>query len=305
MPIDPVVIKRLAFIKAVYSVGISKSHASEPLCGMSLLMFHDAVELFLQLASEHLNAKPAGPNPGFNDYWEPLSKKTSQELLQQVSMRRMNKSRIALKHHGTLPSKLDIEAFRTSATSFFDDNTPIVFNLPFDQISLIEFVSSQVAREQLRKAEEGNLKGAISSTAISFNEIMVNYESKSQGTHYRSPFFFGSDFAFPTRFSRTDSVIPDSTPYLAELEQTIDKMQNSLKLLQEAVKVLAMGVDYRKYSRFRQVTPNVVMRASGNHQTRWRPNQQGKEITKSDYTFCMEFVIQTALALRELDYLEE
>jgi len=49
------IIKRLAFIKYLYKLAVDQSRRPEPLCSASILTFHDAVELFLQLASEHLD----------------------------------------------------------------------------------------------------------------------------------------------------------------------------------------------------------------------------------------------------------
>jgi hypothetical protein len=106
---------------------------------------HDAVELFLQLSSEHLNVGTG--HPGFMDYWDVLNVKLApKELEQKESMRRLNKARVALKHHGTFPSNLDIESFRVSTTNFFQENTPLVFGVALDDISLIEFVNPDSSR---------------------------------------------------------------------------------------------------------------------------------------------------------------
>lgn len=97
------VIKRLAFIKYLYKLAVDQSKRPEPLCSASILTFHDAIELFLQLASEHLNV--GKQQPSFMEYWDLISQKLSnQELTQKESMRRLNRARVALKHHGTLPS---------------------------------------------------------------------------------------------------------------------------------------------------------------------------------------------------------
>jgi len=81
-------------------------------------------ELFLQLAAEHLGART--PPDKFMDYWKLVEPKIPKGgPTQKLSMARLNKARVSLKHHGTLPSKLDIEAFRASTTSFFEERTPI------------------------------------------------------------------------------------------------------------------------------------------------------------------------------------
>lgn len=56
MSLDQTTVTRLAFIKYLYQTGISQSRAPSPLSCASLLTMHDAVELFLQLSSEHPNS---------------------------------------------------------------------------------------------------------------------------------------------------------------------------------------------------------------------------------------------------------
>jgi len=134
-------VRRLAFIKYLYQVAVEQSQRLEPLCSTSILTFHDAIELFLQLASEYLDVGKG--RPSFMEYWEILastSKLPEGVLIQKESMRRLNKARVALNHHGILPSKLGIEAFRASVTNFFEENTPLIFDIKFSEISLIELV---------------------------------------------------------------------------------------------------------------------------------------------------------------------
>ena len=54
--IDNVTIQRLALIRYLYNSAVEESRKPEPIGSTSILMFHDSIELFLQLASEHLNA---------------------------------------------------------------------------------------------------------------------------------------------------------------------------------------------------------------------------------------------------------
>lgn len=44
-------------------------------------------------------------------------------------MQRLNKVRVALKRHETLPSSPDTEAFRVRVTSFLEGNTSLVFGV--------------------------------------------------------------------------------------------------------------------------------------------------------------------------------
>src|SRR5579863_9692092 len=126
----------------------------EPLGAASILAFHDSVELFLHLAYEHLNLSTKS-EPKFMEYWELLAPKLpTGEPAQKEAMRRMNNSRVSLKHHGNLPSRLDVDAFRASVTSFFEDNCPLVFGIQFNSISLVNLVQYKSVRTTLEEASK-------------------------------------------------------------------------------------------------------------------------------------------------------
>jgi hypothetical protein len=143
--------ERLAFIKNLYSVGAEQSKREEPLCWMSILTFHDAVELFLALASEYLDLDVNIKDIKFMEYWSLLSKilkkKEKGELTQKISMEKLNKARVDFKHYGNPPSKSAIEDFRANTTSFLDENTRLVFDVEFSNISLVELVKYEVAKK--------------------------------------------------------------------------------------------------------------------------------------------------------------
>ena len=126
--VNPTHIKRLAFIKYVYTLGIEQSYQPVPSSSVSLLLFHDSIELFLQLASEIFDVGKSKVE--FMAYWDLLSKEISDETLpQKEAMRRLNKARVSLKHSGTRPSEIDIESFLFSSTSFFFFSVPLFFFL--------------------------------------------------------------------------------------------------------------------------------------------------------------------------------
>lgn len=225
MALDQATMRRLAFIRYLLNTAVAQSKAPPPLSCASLLTMHDSAELFLQLASEHLNT--GAIQPRFMDYWEILNRKLKpKELQQRESMRRLSKARAALKHNGTFPSELDIEAFRGSTLSFFEDNTPLVFDLRFGSISLVEFVQPQAAREKLRDAQEdienGDTLEALDKIAIAFGEMVADYEDRKRG-RFRSPFHFVRDLTFLSSFHMGLSRSPlDSLPFERDLAEFVD-----------------------------------------------------------------------------------
>jgi hypothetical protein len=68
MALDPVeVVRRLAYIRYLHSLGIEHARLPDPMSSAALLMFHDAVESFLLMAGEHLGAPSIHE---FEKYWD-------------------------------------------------------------------------------------------------------------------------------------------------------------------------------------------------------------------------------------------
>jgi len=244
------------------------------------------------------------------EYWDLISQKLSnQELTQKESMRRLNKARVALKHHGTLPSKLDIEAFRASATNFFEENTPIVFGLDFSDISLVELVQCEDVKNNLKDAEkalkENKIEEALGKVAIAFAQLIDDYESRKRGRYGKSPFFFGESTTFLGSFHMGINRVTGSK-FERRLAEFIDKVGESIRSLQHAVKILSLGIDYRKYVKFRLITPTpYISRASDGTYTyhvskvKW---DSKRKPTVEDVQFCIDFVIESAVILQEFDF---
>jgi len=302
MEIDHNMIRRLAFVRHMYNTAMFQSYAPAPLSCASLLTMHDAVELFLQMASEHLNV--GSQQPSFMDYWDLISKKLGRELEQKESMRRLNKARVAIKHHGTFPSALDIEAFRGSVTNFFSDNTPIVFGLSITDVSLVEYVNPESSRNNLKEAEillnSGDTLSALDKIAVAFAEMIRDYEVRKRDRFCSSPFFFGRNMCFVSSHFMGLAGKPLSSPE-KKLADFIDGVKESIESMQEAMKMLALGLDYRKYAKFRRLTPFVRILMSGDNITMRRLDEESKP-TVEEARFCIDFVLESALALAEFDY---
>ena len=234
------------------------------------------------------------------DYWDLISNKlpTGVVLSQKVSMQRLNKARVALKHHGTLPSKLDLEAFRASVTNFFQDNTQIVFGLSFDNISLIDFVQPDEAKEKLKIAEEhlsrGEIENAMDNVAIAFEMMLDDYEGRKIGKSIRSPLLPGGDLSglrSLTAYGRRDGNT-----------NMLNVIIRSLEAMQQDIKMLALGFDYRRYTKFKMYAPFVFRTFNGPYEVERNRPSNIIPATSDDARFCMEFVIEAAVSLKEFDY---
>lgn len=293
--LDESTMRRLAFIRYLYVVGVEQSRGPEPLTAASVLTFHDSIELFLQLASEHLNV--GTKSPSFMEYWDVLETRLQgRSLAQRESMRRLNKSRIALKHHGTLPSNLDIEAFRASATNFFEENTPVVFGIEFSSVSMLNLVSCEEARCSLEKAnkliEEERRTEALDEIASGFDQLVDDYERRKITSFGRSPFFFGEPLTFETSFFMG---IKDR-----DFARFVDKVRDSIDAMRNGVKILSLGLDYRRYVRFRLLTSKARRLLRTQDPNLGAPQDQHP--SADECRFCYDFVVESAIRLQDFDF---
>jgi hypothetical protein len=296
--------QRLAFVKYLYTVAVEQTKRPEPMCYVSTLTFHDAIELFLQLSCEHLNVSTK--RISFMEYWDLLNPRISQmsegqEVTQKESVRRLNDARVALKHHGTWPNRLDVEAHRATATNFFSENTTVIFGLDFSSISLIEIVQNEKVRDDLKQAEEkleqGNIAAALTQIAVAFRKLIDDYEDKERDRFGRSPFFFGESMTF----LGGSSVVGSGMGPYGKLYDFVDHTAKSVEALQDALKILSLGIDYRRYARFQSLTPHVTAIPSGPYHTHDRMASSGEPPTQDETKFCIDFVIESALHLQEFE----
>jgi hypothetical protein len=287
-------IQRLSFIKYLFSIGYSQSQQPEPLYGAAILSFHDSVELFLQLSSEKLNSKQS---KNFMDYWDVIdSKLNSGTLSQKESMRRLNKARVNLKHHGIIPSKLDIEAFRVTTAAFFAENCPTIFQTDFNTVSLIDFIKFERSRDLLKKAQDDFASGAINEAlqniTLSFEYLLSDYENPKRDNYHRSPFFFGKSMTFLSSFHlglrSGDRRVMDF----------VESVKESIESMQKALKILSFGIDYKKYVKFQSITPSVQFTLGG--QAHFFSHKE--TLNKETVDFCVNFIIESALKLQEFDF---
>ncbi|WP_319542337.1 hypothetical protein [uncultured Pseudodesulfovibrio sp.] len=295
-----IAIRRLAFIKYLLGVATSQSLQPEPLCSSAILSFHDSIELFLHLCAEELGVNVN--NASFLDYWEKLNpkllKRNKPELTQKESMRRLNKSRVALKHHGTLPALLDIESYRVIANTFFDEGCRTVFGINADDISLIELVTNERSKKYLKNAvtrfEEGDSFETLSNLAIAFDVLIHDYEnSKNEQRSFQSPFFFGESMTFESSFFLGIDEFGSS-----KLGNFVDKVKNSIEAMQGAVKILSFGIDYKRYARFNMIVPNVTWTIDGTPHV----YVNKEKISEEEFNYAYNFIIESALKLQEFDY---
>lgn len=290
-----IIVKRLAHIKQLFKIGIRQSNQHESISVFSILAFHDSIEMFLNLLSENKGINSG--KFGFMDYWEKIP-----ELTLKESMRKLNQRRVNIKHKGLLPAKSEIELSRVNAIEFFEQNTKEQFDIEFADISLIELINYETVKSELQKSQdylnENNNQESIKFAAIAFDNLLTEYEeSKTSWNH--TPFFFGKrmSFNYSHHLGFANSKIPRE---LRKIKEFADDFSNSIQGLQNAMKIISLGIDYKEYIKFNVLTPEVIK--TGTNENYIPPLREEIKLTTENCQYCIDFVVNSSLKLQEFDF---
>jgi len=292
---NDLIIQRLAVIKQLYSLGLNQSYDPEPINGFCLLSFHDSADMFMKLCLEKEKIKD-NDNLYLMNYFTECPKLKGKELMNILNQRRNN-----LKHKGALPSTLDIENCRASVTEFFELNTPIIFGVEFKDISLVSLIKYLSVKEYLSDAlvqlNEEKYEDSIIHSQISFKEFLSCYE-EDKSYYYSS---------FPFQVCEDLSYLPSALRRLGfgrDFDAFIDKTKSSFDKLEEIVRIIGFGIDYKEYWKFKLLSPDITFYL--NDDTGKREYQCFKDeriiSNKRNAQYCFDFVIDSALKLQRVNF---
>lgn len=286
------ILKRLSIIKILFKQGQQQSYQAETVSFFSILSFHDSIEMFLKLAAEHRDVK--SDNFNFMDYWEKIPDLTLKEPMRSLNARRVN-----LKHKGLIPGRIEIESSRIAASDFLLQNFKQQFDVDFSTLSLTELISDEHIRTLLSDAEKelelDDHKKCINHLALAFYHLINRYKDQRTYSRYKSPFSFIEKTEY--RVGSGDKPATNDR----RLERLFKIVKNNFQNLESAVLINALGLDYRKYLKFRLLTPFVYETSEGPH-IYHAVDETKREWEKSDCKFCLDFVFESAWRLQDFDF---
>ncbi len=285
------VLKRLTIVKYLYQIGVAQSQLPETMSFTSILSFQDAIEIFLKLVAEKRNMNTDNNYP-FMRYWDDIPTLTLKESIRNLNTRRVN-----LKHRGILPARQDIEVSRVNVSDFFAQNVMTEFNMDFTCISLVDLITFPTVRKYAMESEkaylENNMSLAVENSAKAFAELLEAYESPMTGETRQSPFFFGTK---GRNWMSSQHALQDISQDLA---RDLDSIKKSIHQLQQSAKITSMGLDYRKYAKFKILTPEATKVDEGYFCELWGNDRKW---TSANVQFCIDFVIECSLKLQDFNF---
>jgi len=281
--------RRLALIRELYLRGVEQSQLAGPVGAASILAFHDAVELFAHMAATHQGLQPQ-PNARFVDYW-----KSVEGLQEATPMDALNRARVGLKHHGIFPDALSVESLRAAVTAFFRDSTPPVFGVEFDALSMVDLIAFTQTRSAIETADnfanEENWVRALIHLGFAFHELLHEFREPGASPFSEWPSFYAS-------VSGEGDLVDDVNEAMNDLGNEVGY---EVSRLEDAIELVAIGVDLRRWQQFTRWTPPVFRKSENDRPTfdpAWGAHAEGQGFGRDQFDFCREFVIDSAMRLQ-------
>ena len=282
--------RRLALVVHLHRLASDQSKGAEPAAGLAILTFHDAVEMFLQLASERHGV--GKERAEFMDYWAILGG-AGIVISQREAMRRLNAARRTLKHRGVVPAAVEVEGLRAATTNFLHDNCPLVFGIDFARISLTALVRAATIRQEIEAAEAaasaGDLKRALERLAVAFERLLTLHELERRLNSPR-----GVPYSL-----RTPGRVRFRRAFGSEGAESLgNDVRDMAARFSEAITTIGYGLDFEGYLIFKSHIPAVLNYAGGRVQMAWAgtPTSDPETVQR-----CIAFVVDAALRLDPRD----
>ncbi|MEV5880608.1 hypothetical protein AB0L75_41845 [Streptomyces sp. NPDC052101] len=299
--LDDIAVKRLILARHLVREGTKLCGRPRPFNVGALLNFQDAVELLLVVAYQHLDQTadkmPTAFDQLVGDVAKMLNDRDDSVLPGRAHMKHLNKMRVDLKHHGVTPAPEALEEARRQVTAFMDTTASLVFGIDLDTLDLVGQLPQAETASQIREAdaiaETGDLLAAAIKLRKAFDEMVADYSDRKQTGWSTGPYSFGETVYPGTRTNIRPSrnpAPPEVYDALIAIDGKLQKISHTTKAMQQGMRVLATGIDYRAYARFSMLAPEP------------HADRPGLELTEDDFQFCREFVVESALHLANQDF---
>ncbi|MFI9485368.1 hypothetical protein ACIG47_03175 [Promicromonospora sp. NPDC052451] len=284
--------ERLSLIRYQLLHAAQQASQPAPLNSLALGSMQDAVESMLGLVVERKRI----PVPARGDFLQ-IFDSVAGVVTGEPSIAgfrsgaaAMNLARVNFKHHGNQAASMTIARHYQNSENLVNELSMRVFSISIDQVSLLLFVRDDSARGHLEASQsswnDGNYQGAMDELRLAFDRVVRDYEGRK--IRHSGQSLFSTKPAFmPSVFERRDA------------GKTVDSAFKWLENLDEWVKMLALGVDMRRYAFFNAHAPIAVYTLDGSAHLHRR---DGIDFEESIFSRCFKFVVDTALAFAEDDF---
>lgn len=284
--------ERLSLVRYQLMVAEQQARQPVPLSSLALGSMQDAVEATLGLVIEREHVAISNRND-FLKLFDAVADKLGGDppiAGFRPGVAAMNLARVNFKHHGNQAESGTISRHLGNSRQLIELLIDRVFGIQMDTVSLLLFVRDAEVRTHLELAQSnwnsGRTQAAMGELKLAFDRLVRDYELRKAWYPGRS------------LFSTKPSFMPSSFDLRKSSKET-EKAFEWLESLDGWVKMLALGVDMRRYAYFDAHTPTSSYTLDGSAHLHLR---DGVTITEEVFARCMKFVIDTSLEFFEDDF---
>lgn len=304
MKIDQATEKRLVYVKALY-VHAQQHAKSEAEFDRMIAVHHfdNAVELMLKCIATKENIDFGRRRQiNFPTMWDEVDKKLRERnssLPNKIEIQRLHDFRGDIQHWGVASFSLDvINRYQVYSGDFIRSALKEVFGIEFDELSMSLLVKENRIRDFLSRAEAQLLSDPKESMKCSSAAFSLAEEKELTRINFWFPKpSLKLDPMSKKKIEALNSEIVPIADILSDYWE--DEIRESLEGFEEAVKLLALGVDVSEYAKFKAVAPIAVC---SNGRVGFQKSLFGEEVgdfTNEKAAFCFNFVLNHVLRWQE------
>lgn len=173
------------------------------------------------------------------------------------SLVKLKDRRVVLKHKGSFPSQNDILEAEYTTINLFKEFCLKFYNLNYDEIDLVELLEDSRTKDcllNIKGCDDNNL--IVDNFALAFAYLLKDFENSKIINVYESPYQFTKNI----QLNSSDGVLDE----FEFLKDYIDTTNQNIESLEYNLKIIALGIDYNKYAKFKFLIPADIRWAMSN-----------------------------------------
>ena len=278
-PTSTLLLRRLTLPKFLYARARDAIERPQPphSWGLATSLLQDAVEVLLRIAAEE-HRIGVTDQTSFPKLLAAIAEEFENVGGHRAGLTKLNTTRVAFKHRGQEVAERDARVFVVNVEAFLTETCKDAFNVDFASLSLADSIGHQRTQNWLEKAESAFGAEDYAEAVAHAARAMTVYVAHS-----------------------TEQ---DPTIDLSAVVQTQgvpegfrERVQASLRMLDARFDLFTRGADMRAFDRFDMLTPYTTISFGTllhQHSGADKPLP-----SRDEARFCIDFVVDTALALLE------
>jgi hypothetical protein len=297
--LDPVHVQWLSMVRYQTDLAVEQSHQPVPLAMIAVNGLHDAAEM-LGLVTEVQHLPPPTRKSGFLDLYKVVRDGVEGDALNrhEKPLENLNNVRVRFKHYGVNTDEMTIERLRVTTVEFLTDAAAVGLGLDFANISMAGLIKPQEVREIVERAEQrwaaGDADEAMGDLRRAFDRAHNLYEDSKSPLGYDGIFRTRPPFGSVFGADHMAALGMHGDKGLRYVEAWLERMEKTLKLL-------AFGVDLRRFAYFQIHTPDISYTRTDGEGRIFLIDGKPKA-TEDSFRRCHRFVIDTCLQLARDDF---